>query len=239
VTASLRRGASILGALLLLATADAGETTKSSASKSPSDNEHFKFTFGTEPRRGFVRVSANTTYTQQQGYGLMSGASVQAHAHSLCGERHPFLFSMDVPEGNYDVVLTLGDSQSKSVTIVRGEARRLFLESVQVPQAKLLTRRFTVNVRYKELANGGQVHLKKDEENEFDWDHRLTFEFNGTHPCVSALQIKRNERAITVYLAGDSTVTDQRSEPWAAWGQMLPRFFVQGIAVANHAESGE
>ena len=42
-----------------------------------------------------------------------------------------------------------------------------------------------------------------------------------------------------MYLAGDSTVTDQRSEPWAAWGQMLPRFFVQGIAVANHAESGE
>ena len=43
----------------------------------------------------------------------------------------------------------------------------------------------------------------------------------------------------TLYLAGDSTVTDQRAAPNASWGQMLPRFFAPGIAVANHAESGE
>jgi lysophospholipase L1-like esterase len=42
----------------------------------------------------------------------------------------------------------------------------------------------------------------------------------------------------TVFLAGDSTVTDQPYEPTASWGQMLPRF-LQGVAVANHAESGE
>jgi lysophospholipase L1-like esterase len=34
-------------------------------------------------------------------------------------------------------------------------------------------------------------------------------------------------------------VTDQPAEPWSSWGQMLPRFFGPGIAVANHAESGE
>jgi lysophospholipase L1-like esterase len=42
-----------------------------------------------------------------------------------------------------------------------------------------------------------------------------------------------------VYLAGDSTVVDQDSEPWASWGQMLPRFFRPGVVIANHAESGE
>ena len=42
-----------------------------------------------------------------------------------------------------------------------------------------------------------------------------------------------------IYLAGDSTVVDQDVEPWAAWGQMLPRFFRPGVVVANHAESGE
>jgi lysophospholipase L1-like esterase len=42
-----------------------------------------------------------------------------------------------------------------------------------------------------------------------------------------------------VFLAGDSTVTDQRSEPGASWGQMLPRFFKPQVSVANHAESGE
>jgi len=44
---------------------------------------------------------------------------------------------------------------------------------------------------------------------------------------------------VTVYMAGDSTVTDQAKEPWCAWGQMLPRFFQEGVAIANHAESGE
>jgi lysophospholipase L1-like esterase len=43
----------------------------------------------------------------------------------------------------------------------------------------------------------------------------------------------------TVFLLGDSTVTDQPHEPWNSWGQMLTRFFQPGVAVANHAESGE
>jgi lysophospholipase L1-like esterase len=45
--------------------------------------------------------------------------------------------------------------------------------------------------------------------------------------------------APTVFLAGDSTVCDQPQEPWNSWGQMLPRFFEAGVAVANYAESGE
>jgi lysophospholipase L1-like esterase len=34
-------------------------------------------------------------------------------------------------------------------------------------------------------------------------------------------------------------MVDQDVEPWASWGQMLPRFFLPGVVVANHAESGE
>ncbi|MEA3187263.1 MAG: hypothetical protein QOD99_1093, partial [Chthoniobacter sp.] len=71
-----------------------------------------------------------------------------------------------------------------------------------------------------------------------DWDDRLTFEFNGKHSGVASMEIKPAKEAITVFLAGDSTVTDQRNEPWAGWGQMLPRFFQQGVAVSNQAESG-
>jgi lysophospholipase L1-like esterase len=43
----------------------------------------------------------------------------------------------------------------------------------------------------------------------------------------------------TIYIAGDSTSTDQPGEPFNSWGQMLPRFFKPEIAVANHGESGE
>ena len=64
--------------------------------------------------------------------------------------------------------------------------------------------------------NGEIVRIKHDEENDFDWDHRLTLELRNTHPCLSSLEIRKNDRATTVYIAGDSTVTDQRREPWAA-----------------------
>jgi lysophospholipase L1-like esterase len=151
----------------------------------------------------------------------------------------PFFFSADVPEGNYNVTVTLGGEPRESVTTVKAEARRLMLEKVRTAAGESATRTFTVNVRYRELQSGRQVRLKPRELDNLDWDRKLTLEFNGVRPSVGAIEIARVDDAITVYLAGDSTVVDQDKEPWAAWGQMLPRFFKAGVAIANHAESGE
>ena len=41
-----------------------------------------------------------------------------------------------------------------------------------------------------------------------------------------------------VYLAGDSTVTDQDVEPWASWGQFITNYFDDTVVVANYAYSG-
>lgn len=71
-----------------------------------------------------------------------------------------------------------------------------------------------------------------------DWDEKLTFEFTDSHPCLCALEIERTEDAVTVFLAGNSTVVNQDDDPWASWGQMFPGFLKKGITVANHAESG-
>ena len=67
---------------------------------------------------------------------------------------------------------------------------------------------------------------------------KLTLEFNGDHPSIRSISVEPIKEP-TIYLAGDSTVVDQDVEPWAAWGQMLPRFFTPGVVIANHAESGE
>jgi lysophospholipase L1-like esterase len=101
---------------------------------------------------------------------------------------------------------------------------------------------FTVNVRTPKIAADKEVRLKPREKGPplvMHWDDKLTLEFNGPRPCVCAMEISKADDAITVYLAGDSTVTDQPREPWNSWGQMLPRFFKPGVAIANHAESGE
>ena len=146
------------------------------------------------------------------------------------------LFSVRVPEGNYDVTLTLIGPGEVSV---KAEARRLVLEPTALRAGESKTVRCTLNVRHPQLPSGESVRLKKDEQGHLDWDELLSFEFHCPPECLKALRVELNTKAATVYIAGDSTVTDQGKAPFAAWGQMLPRFFKPGIAIANHAESGE
>jgi len=95
-----------------------------------------------------------------------------------------------------------------------------------------------VNVRTPQIGPDLRVRLKPRESGGLDWDGKLTLEFTGAHPSLRSIIIQPVS-VPTVYLAGDSTVVDQEKEPWAAWGQMLPSFFYDKIAVANEAESGE
>jgi lysophospholipase L1-like esterase len=211
----------------------------------------FKFDFGSgkvEP--GYIQVLPSTVYTKELGYGFDFGSTATALDRGgndalrgdFCTSDKPFFFSVDLPEGNYNVTLTLGDQIGASNTTVKAESRRLMLEKVVTEQGKFATCTFTVNVRTPKIASGGEVRLKPREKGPpmvLHWDDKLTLEFNGTRPCVCALEIVKADDAVTVYLAGDSTVTDQPREPWNSWGQMLPRFFKPGVAIANHAESGE
>ncbi|HND62020.1 MAG TPA: rhamnogalacturonan acetylesterase [Opitutaceae bacterium] len=160
-------------------------------------------------------------------------------------DRRPFYFSVNVPEGNYRVTVTLGDAKAAGNTTVKAESRRLMLEAVTTRPGETVTRSFIVNVRTTALTppppnapGGTNVILNDREEGSLTWDRKLTLEFSGPAPCVGRVEVEPVE-VPTVFLAGDSTVTDQRGEPGASWGQMLTRFLGPGVAVANHAESGE
>lgn len=177
---------------------------------------------------GHVAVTPDTRYDPARGYGWDDDA----------------LFSVKLPEGNYRVTLKLG-GRAAAETTVKAEGRRLMLEAVRTPAGRTVTRSFVVNVRTAALpeppanAPGGvAVRLKPSEIGSATWDDRLTLEFLGATRHVSRIAIEP-VGVPTLYLTGDSTVTDQRAEPAASWGQMLPRFLDSGIAVANHAESGE
>lgn len=123
---------------------------------------------------------------------------------------------------------------------MRAEARRLMVEKVRTEPGHYTTRTMTVAVRTPRLADGREVRLNSREVGTFNWDDRLSLEFNGDSPSVRSIHITPARNPITVYLAGNSTVTDQTTEPYTSWGQMLPRFFEPAVvAVANHAESGE
>ena len=55
------------------------------------------------------------------------------------------------------------------------------------------------------------------------WDNKLTLEFSNSEPKVDSIAIEKVD-VPTIYIAGDSTSTDQPREPFNSWGQMLTRF---------------
>lgn len=114
------------------------------------------------------------------------------------------------------------------------------LENLATAPGGTAVRRFVVNTRSVNYP-GGNVRLKIREKTTetATWDDTLTLEFNGVRLVLRALEIVPATNAVTVFIAGDSTVCDQPLEPWNSWGQMLPRFFSDQAAVANYAESGE
>lgn len=209
----------------------------------------YKFNFGgskTEPE--WIHVSPSNVYSSSAGFGFEPGAQPVAGTDSNSSTAS-FYFSAREPEGNYKVTATFAghssggemvlDSRESTVT-VKAELRRLMVENVYAPPWQPITCNFIVNLRTPEIPRGGHVHLKPREttSEQWDWDDKLTLEFNGRNPSLQSLQIEPVS-VPTVYLLGDSTVCDQPAEPWNSWGQMLPRFFKPQVAVANHAESGE
>jgi len=213
-------------------------------------DKSFRFDFGNgKKKKDFITVTASSLYTKAKGFGFLSTNGLQEFDRGgrdplttdfITGNQ-PFYFTVDVPEGNYNVTVYLGDEQGNSFTTVRAECRRLMLEPVTTEQGKVVTREFTVHVRNKYIAVAGDsVRLKPREFNYFHWDNQLTLEFNGKNPKICGVEILPAKKATTIFLAGNSTVVDQAEEPYAAWGQMIPVFFKpEKIAIANYAESGE
>ena len=193
----------------------------------PAAAQSARFSFD-EEAAGHVTVVAGSRYDPDRGYGWEDAGR----------------FSVRLPEGNYRVTLVLGGGRA-SETTVKAESRRLMLEAVRTLRDETVTRSFVVNVRTASLGElplnapgGPSVRLKPGEIGSATWDDKLTLEFLGAARHVSRVAIEPAD-VPTLYLTGDSTVTDQRAEPGASWGQMLPRFLDDRIAVANHAESGE
>jgi lysophospholipase L1-like esterase len=213
----------------------------------------FKFDFGSgKTAPGYIQITPGTKFDYQTGYGFDEGSvveSIDRGGDAIRGDyitsKRPFYFSVLLPEGNYNVKLLVGDIIGTSATTVRVENRRLMLENIRTNKGQIITQNFTVHIR-DSLIRGSQgitlnkVRLKPREVSYLHWDHLLTIEFNDSLPKVCAVEVTPNKTATTIFLAGNSTVVDQDREPWAAWGQMFPRFLISSkVVVANYAESGE
>lgn len=189
-----------------------------------------------------IRITDSDIYNKEKGYGLDFITSAKG--------THALFLSVNVPDGNYCVTITLGSKKQAGNTTVRAESRRLFLENITTKKGEFKEYSFVVNKRnttiYSPDKETGEskpvdrVKIKKREEPKLNWDDKLTIEINGEAPVVSSVMIEPASPDIpTVWLCGNSTVVDQDYEPWASWGQMIPRWFDNQVCFANYAESGE
>jgi len=207
----------------------------------------WKFYFGSgKPAKGYIRVLPSTLYSKEPGYGFdfglpivpVTGKMKDGLRNSLITDGRPFYFSVALPEGNYKVTLTIGNASDTGSTVVRAESRRMLADKIVTKKGMFVTRTCIVSIKSRVINGKDTVTLKPREWNKLDWDEKLTLEFNGERPCINTLEITKAENEITVFLAGNSTVVNQDDEPWASWGQMIPAFFTDGVAINNLAESG-
>lgn len=144
-----------------------------------------------------------------------------------------------VEEGNCAVTLRFGDEKAATRNWVKAEGRRLMLGEIDTKPGEFRTETFAVNTRRAALKDGRRVKsCDRGDGGALMWDTNLTVDVfcEGARPAKPAISPAPGVR--TVFLVGDSTVTDQEGEPWGSWGQALPAFFGPGCAVANYARSG-
>ncbi|MBO5354180.1 MAG: rhamnogalacturonan acetylesterase [Lachnospiraceae bacterium] len=148
--------------------------------------------------------------------------------------RIPLIFKCCVPkQGNYQIKLTITPTKNmKDVLIFTG--RRNLRFRGDIPAGKKFELTCIVNIC--DIVPRGKEQV---------YQHRsVDIAIVAERPEISGLSVV-SISCPTIYIAGDSTVTDQSAEyPYApgtsycGWGQMFPAYLSGNYGVSNHAHSG-
>jgi lysophospholipase L1-like esterase len=175
-------------------------------------------------------------YDQNTGYGFDFKTTATFIATGIAIKEN-FYFSVKVPEGNYQIKVKMNTDSNDSKITIKAESRRLMVNQFFIKKGKSSEVVFNVNIRNIFIDNTSSIKLKDREKTELTWDDKLTLEFLGI-ATIQEIEIIPIENITTIFLAGDSTVTDQDLEPWASWGQMITQYFDNNVIIANYASSG-
>lgn len=130
--------------------------------------------------------------------------------------------------GNYDVAVTIGPVQTDTRAHLKFGTQRLATGFVELKAGETRTVEFTARVPgpYTKRNDGSNMSL------------HLDLYQDGDAPKLDKVTVTPAPETPTIYLCGDSTVTDQRGGIYASWGQALPMMANKGWAVSNFARSG-
>jgi lysophospholipase L1-like esterase len=185
---------------------------------------------------GAILVQRTQAYDAAQGYGFTDTK-----------DGNEMALAVKLPPGDYRVRVQLAAGAKAARTAIWAEDRRLMAAPASLTPGERRQVEFVVNTRDPSLvksehdpAPNPTVRLRDEEPGPQNrtWDDKLTLAFSGDAAAVQSVEIEQ-AKVPRLFLAGDSTVTDQGGGDYASWGQMLPRFLSTNVAVANHARSGE
>lgn len=147
--------------------------------------------------------------------------------------RIPLSFKIDVPrQGNYRVTITIKTKEPmENVLIYTGRRRLAFLGDIPAGSFK-----HNMMVNVCDIVPRGQTRMYQDKT--------LDITVVADKPRISGISVVETI-CPTIYIAGDSTVTDQSAgypyapgTSYSGWGQMITAYTNDRIAVSNHSHSG-
>ncbi|NLL07265.1 MAG: carbohydrate-binding protein [Clostridiaceae bacterium] len=195
----------------------------------------YKFDFGgSSVQWGYIGVSASTAYNKSLGYGFntpsnmrnvnASGSGVASDAVQFLtyGTKSTNTFNVDLPNGLYEVKVTLGNTTRSSVA------------AEGVLQIINMTGNCAVD-KFQIPITDGQLNILVTEGKE------------GAAFTLSALEIKKlSDNPVTnrtIWIGGDSTACNYYpldTSEQCGWGQLLPKYVDPSLfQVRNMAASGQ
>ncbi|WP_308421957.1 rhamnogalacturonan lyase family protein [Pseudarthrobacter scleromae] len=196
----------------------------------PAVGSGFTFDFGPGATAdGYTPVGATSQYSAAARFGFTDTAATSGVDRGTGDPlRSDFVqaqgstFQVDLPNGDYTVKLIAGDATEATNIAITAE-KMAKVQLTDKPAGQYLEMEFPISLV----------------------DGQLNLDFTGTAAKINSLVVAaRAPRTATtdpgVYLAGDSTVQtyDPGFAPQAGWGQMIDRYFEDGVSFKNHAIGG-
>lgn len=197
-----------------------------------------------------VRLKEKELYNMERGCGFLDKELMKIAPFNIPEVSNGFRVQPDLEEefsnmmcvridleeaGNYKVKVVFGTHQKETRVTLFVERRRCILRNKIIKANEKAIEEFAVNVC--DIIPRGQVEPYEDRS--------LELTFIGENIDIQDIFVEADRKAPTIYIAGDSTVTDQGAEypyqpekSYCGWGQMLSMYLKEGIAVSNHAHSG-
>lgn len=136
------------------------------------------FAFEGSPNRDRPIIRPPAFFYAEDGFGFVDSPALIGTDRGVTAPKY-FRFDVNLPAGTYEVTVTLGGTETESVTRIKAETHPTTVQDVAVAPGQSAVKSFVVIVK---PSVAGATSLETD--------GRLNLEFEGTSPSLMKLDVK-------------------------------------------------